>query len=290
MKKTFKAATLSSLAVLALLTSSCAGNSSSPVEKVDFPEGSTMAEIAQAGKIKLGASPNQPGLAELNLQQEWEGFNMDLAEYLAGTLGIEADNIEWVQTTAANRIPFIEQGKIDMFVTALAMTPEREETINISGPYLKTSPQLIVRKGDAEKMQTLEQIPKGTKVCVLQGSQGQPRVAEEIPQAEIVEFNVLTNCVRALEQGTADAVDSTAPLLAGFVEEKPDVFEFTPIKYGEEERWGIGMAKDRSDLCEYLNEKLNEAFDDGSIVKMWDEHMGKSGLEAPAKPEEMTGC
>ncbi|MCS3494518.1 glutamate transport system substrate-binding protein [Arthrobacter sp. JUb119] len=249
-----------------------------------------MAKIAQAGKIKLGASPNQPGLAELNLQQEWEGFNMDLAEYLAGTLGIEADNIEWVQTTAANRIPFIEQGKIDMFVTALAMTPEREETVNISGPYLKTSPQLIVRKGDAEKMQTLEEIPKGTKVCVLQGSQGQPRVAEEIPQAEIVEFNVLTNCIRALEQGTADAVDSTAPLLAGFVEEKPDVFEFTPIKYGEEERWGIGMSKDRSDLCEYLNEKLNEAFDDGSIVKMWDEHMGKSGLEAPAKPEEMTGC
>jgi ABC-type amino acid transport substrate-binding protein len=191
------------IAAAAVLTSAC-GPQYEPVSPNPFPEGSTMHEIAAAGTIKLGASPNQPGLADLNLEQQWEGFNVDLAVHLVGSLGLEAEDIQWVNTTAANRIPYIEQGKIDLFVTALAITPEREEAIAIAGPYMDAVPQLIMRVDDAAAVQTLEDISPGTKVCVLQGSQGQPRVSESIPQAEIVEFNVLTNCIRALEQGTDD--------------------------------------------------------------------------------------
>ncbi|MEU3474797.1 transporter substrate-binding domain-containing protein [Rhodococcus sp. NPDC006774] len=256
----------------------------------DFPEGSTMAELAAAPKIKVGASPNQPGLAELNLQHDWEGFNIDLAVLLVESLGMSSDDIEWVHTTAANRIPFLKQGKVDLFATALAITPAREEAISISGPYLDTAPQLMVRKDDAERIESLQDVPAGTKVCVLQGSQGQPRVAEFIPQAEISEFNTLTNCVRALEQGTVDAIDSTAPLLAGFVVDKPDEFALAPMTYGDGEKWGIGLADDRSDLCEYFNEQLTQAFDDGTIEELWDRHMGASGLKAPVAPESMTSC
>jgi glutamate transport system substrate-binding protein len=277
------------IAAAAVLTSAC-GPQYEPVSPNPFPEGSTMHEIAAAGTIKLGASPNQPGLADLNLEQQWEGFNVDLAVHLVGSLGLEAEDIQWVNTTAANRIPYIEQGKIDLFVTALAITPEREEAIAIAGPYMDAVPQLIMRVDDAAAVQTLEDISPGTKVCVLQGSQGQPRVSESIPQAEIVEFNVLTNCIRALEQGTVDAVDSTAPLLAGFVVRKPDELAFAPMTYGEGERWGIGMADGRTDLCEFFDERLVEAFADGTVDALWDQHMGDSGLAAPEEPEEMTSC
>lgn len=291
MFRPIKSALLVGTMAFALVATGCSSTSvaESPTAET-FPAGSTMASIAKAGTIKIGASPNQPGLSELDLKGKWSGFNMDLAEYLVSPMGISKDKIEWVNTTAANRIPFIQQGKIDIFATALAITPERVKTIAIAGPYLETTPQLIVRKGDAAKMQTLAGIPKGAKVCVLQGSQGQPRVSQEIPQAEVVEFNVLTNCVRALEQGTVDAVDSTAPLLAGFVAEKPDVFEFTPITYGDGEQWGIGMSKERQDLCSFFNTRLDGAFKDGTITKLWDGHMGESGLAAPTAPELMSSC
>lgn len=288
MKKHIKLVALAASSCLILATSACGGGES--VAKTDFEEGTTMAKIAEAGTIKIGASPNQPGLAELNLSQEWEGFNIDLAVHLVSKLGLSEDDIEWVNTTAANRIPFIEQGKIDIFATALAMTPEREATVDIAGPYLETLPQLVVPKGDAAKMPTLKDIPQGTKICVIQGSQGEPRVSAEIPQAEVVEFAALTNCFRALEQGTVDAVDSTAPLLAGFVQEKPDDFEFAPMTYGEGENWGIGVAEDRGDLCEFFNEEITKAFDDGTIDELWKKYMGDSGLDAPAKPTEMKSC
>ncbi len=289
MLKNMKIAALAGTTVLALLTSACGGGGTASTP-ASFPAGSTMAKIADAGKIKIGASPNQPGLSELNLQGKWQGFNIDLAEYLVEPLGISKDKIEWVNTTAANRIPFIEQGKIDIFATALAITPERQKAIAISGPYLETKPQLILRKGKGAGLKSLADIPKGTKICVLQGSQGQPRVSKEIPQAEISEFNVLTNCIRALEQGSVDAVDSTAPLLAGFVQEKPDTFEFAPMTYGDGERWGIGMAKDRTDMCKFLNERLAKAFADGTVAKFWEARMGKSGLAAPTAAQEMAGC
>lgn len=289
MLKNLKITAVAGAAAIALLASGCAGGGAT-AEPSSFPAGSTMAKIAEAGKIKIGASPNQPGLSELNLQKKWQGFNIDLAEYLVEPMGIGKDDIEWVDTTAANRIPFIEQGKIDIFATALAITPERAKTIALAGPYLETKPQLIMQKGKAAGLKSLEDIPKGTKICVLQGSQGQPRVSASIPQAEISEFNVLTNCIRALEQGSVDAVDSTAPLLAGFVQEKPDTFEFAPMTYGDGERWGIGMAKDRTDLCTFFNERLTQAFSDGTVTKFWEARMGKSGLAAPTAPKEMSTC
>jgi len=285
-----KAATVVGIAAFALLTSGCSAATTTPDAVGDFAADSTMAQIASSGTIKIGAEPGQPGLSELDLNGEWEGFNIDLAKHLVASFGLDEDNIEWVNTTAANRIPFIQQGKIDLLATALAMTPERQKVISIAGPYLATSPQLITRKGDAADLKTLADIPEGTKICVLQGSQGQPRVSKVIPQAEISEFNVLTNCVRALEQGSVDAVDSTAPLLAGFVEEKPDTFEFAPMTYGAGEIWGIGVAKDRTDLCTFFNDELTAAFSDDTIVNLWNDHMGKSGLAAPQAPESMTSC
>lgn len=284
-----KTAAVAATAMVVLLA--LTGCGSSKVDRPNtFPTGSTMAELASAAKIKVGATPNQPGLAELNLQHEWEGFNIDLAVLLVESLGISKDDIEWVHTTAANRIPFLKQGKVDLFASALAITPAREETISIAGPYLDTAPQLMVRKEDAAGINSLDDVPAGMRICVLQGSQGQPRVAEFIPQAEISEFNTLTNCVRALDQGTVDAIDSTAPLLAGFVVAKPDEFALAPMTYGDGERWGIGLADDRSDLCEYFNEQLAQAFGDGTIDEMWDHHMGSSGLKAPVAPESTTSC
>ncbi len=279
------------LAVIALVLAASACAAPQPTGAQDaFPADSTMAALARAGTIKIGASPNQPGLSELNLQHEWEGFNMDLAEYLVEPMGFGPDNIEWVNTTAANRIPYLQQGKIDIFATALAITPAREKILSIAGPYLQTQPQLLVRKGDATHFQTLSDIPEGAKICVLQGSQGQPRVSKSIPQAQVVEFNVLTNCIRALEQGSVDAVDSTAPLLAGYVVKQPDKFELAPATYGDGEKWGIGIAKNRPDLCEFFNERLAKAFEDGTITDLWNEHMGKSGLAAPTRPDAMSSC
>ena len=270
-------------------TTACAASTPTGAAE-NFPASSTMAALADAGTIKIGASPNQPGLSELNLQHEWEGFNIDLARYLVAPMGFTDDNIEWVNTTAANRIPFLQQGKIDIFATALAVTPAREKVLALAGPYLGTKPQLLVRKGDAAHLQTLEDVPAGTKICVLQGSQGQPRVSKSIPQAEVVEFNVLTNCIRALEQGSVDAVDSTAPLLAGYVVKSPDAFELAPATYGDDEKWGIGIADDRTDLCQFFNERLAAAFQDGTIANMWQDHMGKSGLAEPAAPSAMASC
>lgn len=289
MIRNLKPSLLAGVVSIAFLTTACGGNEPTAAQ-TNFPKGSTMAALAKTGSIKVGVSPNQPGLSELNLQSQWTGFNIDLTKMLVVSLGMKEDNIKWVNTTAANRIPFLEQGKIDIFGTALAITPEREQALAIAGPYLETTPQLIVRKGEAKKLKTLKDIPKGYKVCVLQGSQGQPRVSAEMPQATIVEFNALTNCVRALEQGTADAVDSTAPLLAGFVAEKPDAFEFAPMTYGDGEKWGIGIANDRSDLCEFFNKRLTKAFEDGTITDLWNKYMGPSGLAAPKAPKTMASC
>ena len=85
-------------------------DSESVASNVNFEAGTTMAKLADAGEITVGTKYDQPGFGLLNpATQEPEGFDVEIAEIIAGQLGIPADKINWVETVSANREAFIQE-------------------------------------------------------------------------------------------------------------------------------------------------------------------------------------
>src|SRR5919106_3227967 len=77
-----------------------------------FPEGSSLAEIQDAGEIKLGVKFDVPPFGFVNpASGDVEGFDVDLGQAIADELGVEANFIEAVSD---NRIPFLEDGTVDL--------------------------------------------------------------------------------------------------------------------------------------------------------------------------------
>src|ERR671918_656724 len=114
----FAAATL--VASAALVLAACGddddGAETAPEEVAteEFPEGSTMAELAEAGSITVGTKFDQPLFGLVGPDGVPVGFDVEIAKIVASELGISEENIEWVETISANREPFIQDGQVDI--------------------------------------------------------------------------------------------------------------------------------------------------------------------------------
>jgi glutamate transport system substrate-binding protein len=97
---------------LMLLAAACGGDDGGGGQTGggSFAEGTTMARLEQAGKVRVGTKFDQPLFGQKNLDGNLEGFDVEIAKIIAGELGIQPSGIEWVESVSANREPFIEQG------------------------------------------------------------------------------------------------------------------------------------------------------------------------------------
>ena len=89
-------------------------------------------DIKAAGKIRIALDTGSPPYGFVDSALKPVGSDVETAQLLAQDLGVQLDI---VQTTSPNRIPFLQTGKADIVVASLSMTPEREKIVDFSVPY-----------------------------------------------------------------------------------------------------------------------------------------------------------
>lgn len=252
------------------------------VDTADFPEGSTMAKLAEAGKITIGTKFDQPLFGLAGPDGEPVGFDVEIGKILAGALGIDAKNITWTETVSANREPFIENGQVDLVVATYTINDTRKEVIDFAGPYYVAGQALMVLV-DNEDI-TGEDSLAGKKVASVEGSTPAQYILDNHKDAELVNFDTYSNCVTALINGQVDVVTTDNVILAGFVESDPENLKL--VNEGEtftEEPYGVGLAKGDDDFRTFLNDTLEAAYEDGSWAAAWEDTAG-AVLPTPEPP------
>jgi glutamate transport system substrate-binding protein len=276
-------------AVLALGAAACgdeeeSGSASTPEPATsEFEAGTKMAELAEQGSIKIGVKKDQPGIGfEVPGASEPTGLDIEVAKILAAKLGIDAGSIEWVETVSKNREPFLQNGTVDLVLASYSITDERRQVVGQAGPYYVTGQQLLVREADKAEITGPETLD-GKKVCSVTGSTSIATVEEEYG-AEPVPFATYSECVQQLTNEQVDAVTTDGAILLGYAAEQPEELEVVGEPFSEE-RYGVGYPKEATEMCEFINTSLQEAYDDGSWKKAYDATLGESGTEAPTPPE-----
>jgi glutamate transport system substrate-binding protein len=280
------------VAALALVAVGCGDDngddSSAPdptvEERVEFPAGTTMAELADAGSIRIGTKFDQPGLGNINLEtDEPEGFDVEIGKLIAGKLGIDEDDIEWVETISANREAFLVNDRVDIIVATYTINDERKAQVDFAGPYYVAGQDLLVREDD-DSINGPDDLA-GKRVCAVTGSTPIARIRESYPEAEPVEFDTYTECVDQLEAGQIDAVSTDDIILAGYAADPKYEGLFRVV--GEtfsEEPYGIGVPRGDDEFRAFINDTLEEAYQDGTWEELFDATLGDSGTEAPEPP------
>lgn len=277
-------------AAFVLLVTGCGGDdeSSAPEPEVEetpeFPAGSTMARLADAGSIRIGTKFDQPGLGNINLEtDEPEGFDVEVGKIIAGKLGIDPGGIEWVETVSANRESFIANDRVDIVIATYTINDKRKEQIDFAGPYYVAGQDLLVAKDDDSI--SGPDVLAGKRVCAATGSTPIQNIRNNYPDAEPVEFDTYTECVDQLEAGQIDAVSTDDIILAGYAADPKYEGKFRVVgKTFSQEPYGIGLKKGDNDFRNFLNDTLEAIYGDGTWKKAFDATLGSSGVEAPDPP------
>ena len=291
MRITRYAATLGALGLVLAGCSSEAGqqaeeatsNAPEVAQDVEFPAGSTMAQLAEAGSITVGTKFDQPGFGLANPQGVPEGFDVEVAKIVAGELGIPPEEIDWKETVSANRESFIQNGDVDIVVATYTINDARKQLIDFAGPYYVAGQDIMVATGNPLGIEGPDDLA-GKRVCSVEGSTPAQNIRDNYPEAQLTLFDVYSKCADALRNGQVDAVTTDNVILTGLVQGGQGAFELVGSPFTEEP-YGIGLKKGDDEFRAFINDTLEQAFQDGSWAAAWDRTAGAiTGEPAPQPP------
>lgn len=246
-----------------------------------FPAGSTMASIVAKGKLVVGVKFDQPGFGLKDpATNKLEGLDIDLAKQIGAALGLKEDQIEFVEAVSANRIPFLQEDKVDLVIATMTINADRKTQIEFSRPYYLAGQSILVKKEDSAINSVTDL--NGKNVCSVAGSTSETNVKTKAPSANLLSLPNYSACVSSLKDGRVDAVSTDDIILAGYAAADPSIKlvggQFT------QEPYGIGIKKGRTDMAQFVDGLLARMFTDGTWDKIYEKHLGSvEGLPKAAE-------
>ena len=279
--------TVALVASLALAMSGCGDDdtgspsASEPDAKPTFAAGTTMDRLQKAGKIKIGTKFDQPLFGLKGVSGEVEGFDVEIGKIIADELGIEESGIEFVESISKNREDYIINGTVDVVVATYTINDTRKEKVAFAGPYYVAGQDIMVKKDNTTI--TKKEDLAGKKVCSVTGSTPATRVKEQVPTAQLTLFGTYTECVEAMRNGQVEATTTDNVILLGLIDKSPDEFKLVNAPFSEEP-YGIGVKKEDTEFRTFVNDVLEEIYEDGRYKTAYDATLGKVQPEMPTPP------
>lgn len=239
------------------------------------------APLADPKTIAIGIKYDEPGLGMMAADGTPVGFDVDVATYIAGSLGYRPDQIRWVPAPSSEREKLIEDGKVEMAVASDSMTPEREKLVSFAGPYLVAGQSVMVRADDTSI--TGPASLDGRSVCVAGGSDSGPRILDFSPKAHLVTDPSYSDCVTALLDGAVDAVTTDDVILDGYVAANPGKLKVVGHVFTKE-RYGVGIRHDDVALQAKVTDAIGKMISSGTWQKDVDATIGTSGSKTLPPP------
>jgi len=237
-------------------------------EVEQFPANTTMGKIQEAGELRIGVKYDVPPFGLNNPQTgEVEGFDIDLGNYIADKLGVEVKTRE---ATSDNRIPLLVDGTIDLILSTMTITEERDQEIDFSEPYYVANGDVLVPEGT--EIASLDDL-NGKRVCTALGSTYADTVEKEAPQADLRLVDLYSECFDQIQTGSVDAVSTDNVILTGMVIQD-DTLQLLGLDFTTEP-YGVGIQEGDTEMKQFVDETLTEYIDSGAWQEAYDEWVGQ---------------
>ncbi|RJO74718.1 glutamate ABC transporter substrate-binding protein [Nocardia panacis] len=262
------------VAALALAAATTAGCGSS--------EKKSALDHAKGGKLTIGIKFDQPGLGLRNKDGSYSGFDVEVARYVAGKLGVKPDGITFKESPSPQRETLIENGQVDYIVATYSISDQRKEKVDFAGPYYIAGQSLLVRADNAT-INGPDDL-KGKKVCSVKGSTPAQNLQKNFPDTQLQTNDTYSLCLEGLKAGSWDAVSTDDIILAGYAAQSAGSFKVVGKPFTTE-NYGIGLKKGDKELRDKVNDAVEAMIADGSWKKAFDQTVGASGYQAPTPPK-----
>ena len=193
------------------------------------------------------------------------GIDAEIAQKIAEKLGLELviSDMEFNSI-----ITSVNQGKADMGMAGMTVTPDRLKNVNFTDTYAKGVQVVIVQENSDIK--TLDDLT-GKKIGVQLNTTGDIYATDEFGKDNVQQFNKATDTVLALKQGKVDAVIIDKAPAEVFVEQNEGL-TLLDSSYADED-YAICIKKGNDALQDAVNQALSELIEDGTVQAIIDKYI-----------------
>jgi polar amino acid transport system substrate-binding protein len=224
--------------------------------------------IKKQGLLRVGVKCDYPPDGYLDAQGKPQGVEVSLAKQIAAYAFGSPDKVELACVTAANRIPSLQGGKIDLILATLGVSAERAQVIDFSNNYAWGGSDVLVPKDSPIKSLTDF---AGKNVIVMKGAWQIGWFEKNVPSANLLKLDGISDGLQALLQKRADGFAHDLDVLRPIAKKNSEVKlvgEIYQLGYR-----AAGIRKGEKDWVDYVNAAVAQAKKDGLIAKWVKEHV-----------------
>lgn len=203
-------------------------------------------DIISEGKITIAVPQDFPPFGSTGPDLKPEGYDVDVAKLIADNLEVE---LELVPVTSANRIPFLQTGKVDLVISSMGANPGRAKSIWFSAAYAPFFSGAFAAEGmEISSPADLA----GKSVAVTRGALEDLEISKSAPDADIKRFEDNATTIAAYLSGQADVLVTGNVVASKISKENPEKKLVTKFIIKNSPAF-IGMRKGASDLLQWVN-------------------------------------
>ena len=209
----------------------------------------TLDEIKESGTVNIGVFSDKNPFGYVDENGDYQGYDVYFAERIGQDLGVK---INYVSTEAANRVEYLETGKVDIVLANFTVTPERAEKVDFALPYMNVA--LGVVSHDERVITDLGQIGADDQVIVISGTTAETYLAENNPEIKLQKFDTYATAKSAFENGGVAWANDNTEVIAFALQNSGYTVGIPTL--GSQDTIAPAVSKGNGSLLNWLNDEI----------------------------------
>ncbi|QUA52958.1 transporter substrate-binding domain-containing protein [Aristaeella lactis] len=210
----------------------------------------TLDEIKASGIINIGVFSDKNPFGYVDENGEYQGYDVYFARRIGEDLGV---TVNYVSTEAANRVEYLETGKVDIVLANFTVTPERAEKVDFALPYMNVA--LGVVSPDSRIIKDLSEITADDQVIVISGTTAEDYLIKNNPEITLQKYDTYANAKNALENGNAVAWANDNTEVIAFALQNEGYTVGIP-SLGSQDTIAPAVSKGNESLLNWINDEI----------------------------------
>lgn len=210
----------------------------------------TVDEIKASGTINIGVFSDKSPFGYVDENGQYQGYDVYFANRIGQDLGVK---INYVSTEAANRIEYLQTGKVDIILANFTVTPERAQEVDFASPYMNVA--LGVVSPDSAVITSLEDIGPEDQVIVISGTTAETYLEKNDPNIKLQKYDAYAEAKTAFENGNGVAWANDNTEVIAFAIENPGYTMGIP-SLGSADTIAPAVTKGNESLLNWLGDEI----------------------------------
>jgi polar amino acid transport system substrate-binding protein len=174
------------------------------------PTSERLQRVLESRELRVGLSGSQPPLNMKNKSGEIIGLEVDLVKALAHAMGLE---VRLVVTPFADLLPALEEGEVDLVISGMTITPERNARVAFAGPYFISGKSVLSKSKKIASVESPSALDDPSRTyAALAGSTSEKFVKDVLPQAKLLTTSDYDSAVQMVIDDEVDALVADFPI------------------------------------------------------------------------------